>query len=234
MNPSKMDQLDFSGIVLYEDNHILVVLKPAGILTQGDSSGRMNLLDMAKDYLKVKYNKPGNVFLGLVHRLDRQTAGVIVFARTSKAAGRLSDQFRKHAAEKIYWAVVEGAPEKDSGLREDYLARNGSKTVKVESGRPDAQLASLSYKTLKKGDKTSLLEVNLHTGRKHQIRAQLAESGTPIAGDVKYGSRTPPKNDSIGLAAKTLRFTHPTTGEKLTFDKLPDDWPWLPLVQPGS
>lgn len=230
MTPLIFNSTDFASLVLYEDNHLLAVRKPAGLLVQGDSSGRANLLDLAKDYIKAKYNKPGRVFMGLVHRLDRQVAGAVVLARTSKAAGRLSTQFREHQTKKIYWAVVQGCLEPRAGTSLVYLARHGHKSVLALPDNPQAQPAGLTYRTMETGPETSLVEVDLLTGRRHQIRVQLSSLGHPIVGDRQYGSPAEPENDSLGLLARRLTVRHPTTGKKLTFEAPPPaDWPWLPL-----
>lgn len=228
MNP--YDPQPFAQSVLYEDNHLLVVHKPAGILAQDDGSGRPDLLNQAKDYLRLKYNKPGRVFVGLVHRLDRQVAGVVVLARTSKAAGRLSAQFRDHSTRKIYWAVVHGALRPPTGTSEIHLLWNDRLSVPADPARPGAQRAALAYRTLETGPASSLVEVDLLTGRRHQIRAQLAALGHPILGDRLYGSSLEPRGDAIGLLARRLTVRHPTRDELLTFDAPPaPDWPWLPL-----
>ena len=229
MTESALYKPSFS--VLYEDNHLLVVVKPPGILAQGDSTGRPNLLDQAKDYIRITYNKPGRAFLGLVHRLDRQVGGVMVFARTSKAAGRLSAQFREKTAQKLYMAVVHGAPDPPEGELINRLVRRGRKTVTAGTADSKAQEGALLYKTLQTGFSSSLLDIQLLTGRRHQIRFQLSEAGHPIVGDTLYGSSVPFKADSIGLWAHTIVFSHPTRDEALTFTaQPPSDWPWLPLT----
>jgi 23S rRNA pseudouridine1911/1915/1917 synthase len=217
--------------VLYEDNHLLAVVKPPGILAQGDSTGRPNLLDLAKDYIRITYNKPGRAFLGLVHRLDRQVGGVMVFARTSKAAGRLSAQFREKTTQKLYLAVVHGALNPSDGELVNLLVRRGRKTVPADAADKGAQEAALSYQTQSAGATRSLVEIQLLTGRRHQIRSQLSEAGHPIVGDTLYGSSVPSQADSIGLWAHTIAVTHPTRDESLTFTSPPPpDWPWLPLT----
>ncbi len=224
------DAENYARIVLHEDNHLLAVCKPAGVLIQGDSSGRPNLLDLGKEYLKIKYAKPGQVFLGLVHRLDRQVGGAVVFARTSKAAARLSAQFRDHTAAKTYWAVVRGRLSPPSGQSVMHLVRDDWKSVPAPAGTPGAQRAALNYRTLKTGPSTSLVEIDLLTGRRHQIRAQLGALGCPIAGDPKYGSDLAPAGDAIGLWARRLIISHPTRNEQIVLDAPPPpDWPWLPL-----
>lgn len=223
-------QEKFASIVLYEDNHLLVVSKPPGLLAQGDATGRPNLLDWGKDYLKEKYGKPGRVFLGLVHRLDRQAGGVMVLARTSKAAGRLSAQFREHRIRKIYQAVVAGHLSPPMGDHATWLARIGHKSVVVSEGTEGAQSAHLSWRTLETGPQTSLIEIDLHTGRRHQIRAQMATLGHPLLGDIQYGSAYSPRMDAIALLARQLTLYHPTGKEPMDFEApIPPDWPWLPL-----
>ncbi|MEW6264746.1 MAG: RluA family pseudouridine synthase [Thermodesulfobacteriota bacterium] len=221
-----------SGLgIIYEDNHLLVVVKPAGTLAQGDATGRPNLLDQAKADLKVRHGRPGRVFLGLVHRLDRQAAGIMVLARTSKAATRLAEQFRDRRVQKVYWAVVHGRPEPPAGELTSRLIRRENKSIEARPQEPGGRPAHLSYRTLARGTKTALVEINLHTGRRHQIRAQLAALGHPLLGDGRYGSNVPPANDSIALFARALTLVHPTRGETMTFTADPSsDWPWLPLT----
>lgn len=210
--------------VLYEDNHCLVVNKPARVLTMGDETGEPSLFEQAKQYLKEKYNKPGNVYLGVVHRLDRPTSGVVLFARTSKAASRLSDQLRRHSMVKTYHALVEGVPTAKSGRLSHWLLKDRETNIvrAVVEGTPDSQSAVLSYRVLKTLGKKSLLEVIPETGRSHQIRVQLAEIGTPIVGDKKYGSPTL-MGGKICLHAFALEFEHPTTKEQIKIEApLPD------------
>jgi len=198
--------------VLYEDNHLIAVFKPAGVLTQGDKTGDINLLDEVKKYLKEKYKKPGNVFLGLLHRLDRPVFGIILFAKTSKGASRLSEQFRNHQIEKIYHAIVLGKPGKNKGMLTDYLKKD-QKNKKTEVGE-DGKPAKLFYEVIFSNNKYSLLKVKIETGRFHQIRAQLAKAGFPILGDVKYGAQSPLKERDIALCSTSLSFQTATTGEK--------------------
>jgi 23S rRNA pseudouridine1911/1915/1917 synthase len=204
-------------VVLYEDNHLIIVNKSAGEIVQGDKTGDQPLSDIVKDYIKTKYNKPGEVFLGVVHRLDRPVSGIVLFARTSKALERMNKKFREKDIQKKYWAIVEKAPEKSMDTLEHYLMKNAEKnksfTQKNESN--GAKLSKLSYKTLNKSDKYTLLEVELHTGRHHQIRVQLSTIGSIIKGDVKYGARRSNEDGSIHLHARELSFEHPVTKEKI-------------------
>lgn len=200
--------------VLYEDNHLIAVFKPAGVLTQADSSGVPSLMEVTKEWLRTRHQKPGNVFLGLLHRLDKPVAGIVLFARTSKGASRLSEQFRARTLRKIYWAVVEGttAPSK---ILTHYLSSEAVPRVQVfEAAGPELKRAGLTFRTLKSGNGKSLLEVELETGRKHQIRAQLSYIGHPILGDKKYGSTTAGPNQGIALVAKRLEFRHPVRIEE--------------------
>jgi 23S rRNA pseudouridine1911/1915/1917 synthase len=195
-------------LVLYEDNHLIAVMKPAGVLVQGDKTGDKCLMDEVKEYLKDKYKKPGNVFLGLLHRLDRPVSGVILFAKTSKGASRLSEQIREHKVSKTYHALVEGQPEKTKATLISWLKKDEGKNFVTVYDRetPDAQYAELDYEVIKTNGHNSILKVNLKTGRSHQIRSQLAHIGHPIVGDAKYGSKTPYKNGTIALCATSLTF----------------------------
>jgi 23S rRNA pseudouridine1911/1915/1917 synthase len=214
--------------VLYEDNHLPVINKPAGLATQGVSEGTPSVATAARRYLKQKHNKPGNVYLGVVSRLDAATSGVLVLARTSKAAARLSEQFRAPGVEKTYWALVERAPVPPDGTLTHWLVKD-DRRMRMVVARPHAagaQKASLSYAVVGKRGKLILVEVQLHTGRKHQIRVQLAERGCPVAGDRKYGSRIAFAPGGIALHARRLTLDHPTTKERLTFDAPPPaTWP---------
>ena len=209
--------------VLYEDNHIIVVEKKINIPVQEDDSKDKDLLTIIKEYLKEKYNKPGNVYLGLVHRLDRPVGGVMVFAKTSKAASRLSDQVRTHKIEKKYYAVVEGKL-KDEGVLKDKLLKD-SKTnmVRVDSKGKDAEL---SYKVISRKDNYNLVDIDLKTGRSHQIRVQFSSRGNPLYGDQRY-NKNAKVGQQIALFAHSLSFYHPTTKELMTFSlKLPDRIPF--------
>jgi len=215
--------------VLYEDNHLLIVNKPAGLLCQGDITGDVTLLDIGKDFLKKKYNKPGNVFLGMVHRLDRPVSGVVLLAKTSKALERLNKQFRDRNIHKKYWAVVKRRPPKEKDKLVHWLVKNSEKNVVTAYNKAvdDALKAELNYRILGKLNDHYLLEVNPITGRPHQIRVQLSSSGCPIRGDLKYGFRKPNNDASINLHAKEIIFMHPVTKEKLRITaSLPENEFW--------
>lgn len=205
--------------ILYEDNHLIAVNKAPGEIVQGDKTGDKPLSDTLKEYIKLKYNKPGEVFLGVPHRLDRPTSGVVLFARTSKALVRLNEMFKNHdAMRKTYWAIVQGAPKQSEARLENYLIRNEpqNKSYIAKPGAKDAKLAVLTYRTLTRGDHYSLLEVELLTGRHHQIRCQLAAIGCPIKGDLKYGAKRSNPDGSISLHARQITFVHPVRKEQLT------------------
>ena len=196
--------------VLYEDNHLLGVFKPVRVLVQGDETGDETLLDQAKEYLKTRYKKPGNVFLGLVHRLDRPVSGVVIFARTSKAASRLANTFRLRRAEKSYLAIVHGLVEPESGELEAFVERDHKRSRISKAGSEKGKKALLSYRVLAtEGDRT-LLHVSPVTGRHHQIRVQLADAGYPVVGDLKYGAKKPLPDKSIALHGAELVVEHPT------------------------
>lgn len=212
---------------LYEDNHIIIVNKLPGEIVQGDKTGDTPLSEIIKDYLKEKYNKPGNVFCGVVHRIDRPVGGVVVFAKTSKALTRLNEMLRKGEMHKTYWALVEGHPEKDEDTLTNMLVSDGrlNKTFVARPGDKEAKKSVLSYRTVAKGDRYTLLEVNLLTGRKHQIRCQLAAIGHPIKGDLKYGARRSNPDGSISLLARHIEFVHPVSKELVSVDApLPDEF----------
>ncbi len=204
--------------ILFEDNHLLVVNKLPSEIVQGDKTGDEPLPERIKSFLKEKYQKPGNVFCGVVHRLDRPTSGVVVFAKTSKALERLNAQFREKETNKTYWAIVENKPKELKGSLRDYLKKNESqnKSYVVNESTPGAKLALLHYQLLASSDRYHLLEVTIETGRHHQIRAQLSNIGCIIKGDLKYGAKRANKDASIGLHARSLRFLHPTTKEEIT------------------
>ncbi len=213
--------------ILYEDNHLIAVFKPAGLLVQGDETGDVSLMDEVKAYLKETYHKPGNVFLGLVHRLDRPVGGIVVFAKTSKGASRLSEQFRSHTVEKMYHAVVSGLPKENSGKLVNYLIKNPVKNIVAAYNKPrlGAEKAVLSYEVVSSNGKNTLLKINLETGKPHQIRAQLSHNGHPIVGDVKYGSREPFQDKAIALAATSISFKLATKEEvKYLEIEMPKEW----------
>lgn len=201
--------------VLYEDNHLIAVFKPAGMLVQGDETGDLCLMDEVKKYLKEKYNKPGQVFLGLLHRLDRPVSGVVLFAKTSKGAARLSEQIRTHKVKKVYQALVEGHVKKEKATLINWIRKDEqkNKVTLFDKETPNSLFAELEYKVLKSNAKNSLLEINLKTGRPHQIRSQLAYIGHPIIGDLKYGAKETLPDNSIALCSVSFTFETATGGE---------------------
>jgi 23S rRNA pseudouridine1911/1915/1917 synthase len=216
--------------ILYEDNHVIVVNKKASDIVQGDKTGDETMPDQIKAYLKEKYQKPGNVFCGVVHRLDRPTSGAVVFARTSKALERLNTQFRDKETSKVYWAIVETKPIKPKATLIHYLKKNEkqNKSYASETEIPGSKRAVLHYTLLASSDKYHLLEVQLETGRHHQIRVQLSTIGCIIKGDVKYGARRSNPDASVGLHARKLQFNHPTTKELVVIEApVPNDPLWL-------
>lgn len=215
--------------VLYEDNHIIIVNKRAGDIVQGDKTGDQPLSDIVKEYLKDKYNKPGNVYLGVVHRLDRPTTGLVMFAKTSKALPRLNKLFSEKDAQKTYWAIVKNPPPKTQDTLVHWLKKNpkNNKSYAYTKEVGEGKKAVLHYKLLKTLDNYCLLEIELETGRHHQIRSQLASIGCPIKGDLKYGFGRSNPDASIHLHAKQLRFTHPVSKEKIDIiAPLPSDPVW--------
>ena len=217
---AKMNKLK----VIYEDNHIIVVEKPVNIPSQGDKTGDTDMLTIIKEYIKEKYNKPGNVYLGLIHRLDRPVGGVMVFAKTSKAAARLSEQVREKEFQKSYLVIVDGKMEKEKGTLEDYLLKNEKTNTSkvVKEGTKNSKYAKLDYEVLKydKELNLSVLKILLHTGRHHQIRVQLSSRGHSIYGDQKYGGRGHGKQ--IALWAYKLQISHPVSKEKMDFIDIPE------------
>lgn len=203
--------------VLYEDNHLIAINKPAGVLVQGDETGDMPLSEMVKEYVKEKYHKPGAVFLGVVHRLDRPVSGVVIFARTSKALSRMNALFQKRETQKTYWALVDHAPANRSGNLVHWLVKDESrnKTTAHAQEHPHGLRSELNFQVLKKVKDISLIEVNPITGRPHQIRVQLASMGSPIVGDVKYGHEKPNRDGSICLHACALSFLHPVSKQSV-------------------
>jgi len=211
--------------ILFEDNHLLIVNKLPGQLVQGDKTGDSSLLDFGKAYIKEKYNKPGKVFLGLCHRLDRPTSGIVIFARTSKALSRINKMFQLKQIDKTYWAIVNTLPEKPNGKLVDYLIKNEkqNKSKVVSASNTNAKKAILKYKLIQKLDRYYLLEIKLETGRHHQIRTQLAAQNMIIKGDVKYGARRPNKDKSIHLHARGVEFVHPVSKEILKIIAVPPE-----------
>ncbi len=199
--------------ILHEDNHIIAINKRVGDIVQGDKTGDKPLSDVVKEYIKEKYNKPGEVFLGVVHRLDRPTTGIVVFARTSKSLTRLNDLFKNRETQKTYWAIVKNKPTKSEDNLVHYLKRNEKNNTSKAHDKEvsESKLASLDYKIIKQLDNYFALEIHLHTGRHHQIRAQLAAIGCPIKGDLKYGFDRSNPDGGIHLHARKLVFIHPVT-----------------------
>ena len=220
--------------VIYEDNHIIAVNKAVGEIVQADKTGDKPLSDYVKEYIKQKYSKPGEVFLGVTHRLDRPTTGIVLFARTSKALTRLNEMFRSHEGiRKTYWAIVEGKPPMPEARLENWLVRREeqNKSYVVNKQTKDAKQALLCYRTLAVGQRYSLLEIDLLTGRHHQIRCQLAAIGCPVKGDLKYGAKRSNKNGGICLHARKIEFVHPVRKEPVVIvAPAPDDDIWARLT----
>ena len=220
--------------VVYEDNHIIIVNKQSGEIVQGDKTGDTPLSDIVKQYIKEKYNKPGNVFLGVVHRLDRPVSGLVVFAKTSKALSRLNEMFRTGDVHKTYWAIVKKNDIAPEATLTDWLTRNERQNKSYAHNRevPGAKKAVLSYKVRSMSDNYMLLEVRLMTGRHHQIRCQLAHMGCPINGDLKYGSPRSNPDGSISLMSRRVEFVHPVSKEIIAVEApVPDDRLWQTLAQ---
>lgn len=203
--------------VLYEDNHIIIVNKLSGEIVQGDKTGDRPLVEILKDWIKEKYNKPGNVFCGLVHRLDRPVSGVVVFAKTSKALTRLNEMFRKGEVRKTYWAITRNKPQKAEDVLTHYITtvERNNKSYASITPKSGAKEAKLSYRHIASSDRYHLLEVNLMTGRKHQIRVQLSSVGCTIKGDLKYGDKRSNPDGSISLMARRVQFIHPVSGVEI-------------------
>lgn len=215
--------------VLYEDNHLIVVNKSSSEIVQGDKTGDKPLVETVKEYIKEKYHKPGNVFLGVVHRLDRPVSGAVVFARTGKALARLNDMFRTKDVHKTYWAIVANKPAAPEGELVNWLVRNEqqNKSYAYDKEVPQSKKAILSYRIIGQSDRYFLLEINLQTGRHHQIRCQLAKIGCPIKGDLKYGAPRSNPDGSISLHARRIRFTHPVSKADIDITApLPNDRLW--------
>ena len=209
---------DIKSRILFEDNHLIIINKLPGELVQGDETGDITLADKVKEYLKVTYNKPGNVYLGIPHRLDRPTSGIVVYTKTEKALIRLNEAFKGSSVKKTYWAVVDNMPKKSESTLIHYIVRNSAnnKSVAYPKEIKGSKLAKLDYKLIGKSDKYYLLEIALHTGRHHQIRAQLAAIGLHIKGDLKYGFPRSNPDGGIHLHARKIVFTHPVKKEELT------------------
>lgn len=220
--------------ILYEDNHIIIVNKAVGEIVQGDKTGDRPLSEDVKAYIKEKYAKPGNVFLGVAHRLDRPVAGVVVFARTSKALSRLNEMFRTGDVHKTYWAIVEGCPPQPEDTLTHWLVRNERQNKSYAHGRevPGSKQAVLAYRVMGRGERYTLLEVNLMTGRHHQIRCQLAAIGCPIRGDLKYGARRSNPDGGISLLARRVEFVHPVSRQCIVAEApLPAERLWRELAR---
>lgn len=215
--------------VIYEDNHVIIVNKTSSEIVQGDKTGDTPLSEIVKQYLKEKYNKPGNVYLGVTHRLDRPVSGIVVFAKTSKALPRLNEMFKNGEVKKTYWAIVKNCPKEAEGELEHYLVRNEkqNKSYAYDREVPDSKKAILHYKLIGRSQNYYLLEVDLKTGRHHQIRCQLAKMGCPIKGDLKYGAQRSNPDGSISLHARRIRFVHPVSREMIDIEApVPNDNLW--------
>nr|MBP7473464.1 RNA pseudouridine synthase [Prevotella sp.] len=219
--------------VVYEDNHIVIVYKKSGEIVQGDKTGDVPLSETVKEYIKEKYNKPGNVFLGVVHRLDRPVSGLVIFARTSKALSRLNDMFRNGDIHKTYWAITKEAPKEEHAVLTNWIVRNEkmNKSFVYDNEVPNSKKAILSYEVLSHSDRYTLIEVNLMTGRHHQIRCQLAHIGCPIKGDLKYGAKRSNPDGSISLLSHKIDFVHPISKKEISIvSPLPEDALWQAIV----
>ena len=220
--------------IVYEDNHLIIVNKAAGEIVQGDKTGDTPLSDLIKNYLKEKYRKPGNVFCGVIHRLDRPVSGLVVFAKTSKALSRMNRMFQNREVEKVYWAITRFQPPKKEDTLIDYIStvERNNKSYASKMPREGAARAGLDYKVLSHTDYYYLLEIRLHTGRKHQIRVQLAAMGCPIRGDLKYGDRRSNPDKGISLQSHRIKFTHPVSGDIIDVSApVPNDNLWQALVE---
>ncbi|RKS50666.1 23S rRNA pseudouridine1911/1915/1917 synthase [Gillisia mitskevichiae] len=229
MNSEKILSNKHNLQVLYEDNHLIVINKRPGDIVQGDKTGDTPLSEVVKEYIKVKYDKPGKVYLGVVHRLDRPTSGLVIFARTSKALPRLNQLFKDREAKKTYWAIVKNMPPKEEDTLIHYLKRNPKQNKSYAHIKevPESKKAILDYKIIQKLDNYFLLEIALHTGRHHQIRSQLSAIGCPIKGDLKYGFDRSNKDASISLHARKLSFSHPVKDLELNLvAPVPNDPIW--------
>lgn len=220
--------------VVYEDNHLIIVFKESGEIVQGDKTGDVPLSETVKAYIKDKYHKPGNVFLGVVHRLDRPVAGLVVFARTSKALSRLNEMFRKGEIHKTYWAITKQCPAEAQATLTNWLTRNErqNKSYVYDREVPGAKKSILEYRVIGHSDRYHLLEIRLMTGRHHQIRSQLAHIGCPIKGDLKYGAERSNPDGSISLLSHHVEFVHPVSKETISLDSpLPADRLWQEIAE---
>lgn len=210
---------------IYEDNHLIIVNKKAGEIVQGDRTGDKPLSELVKEYIKKKYNKPGNVFCGVVHRIDRPVEGLVIFAKTSKALERLNKMLRDGEIHKTYWAMIEGKPTNKESILKNYLKSDGkiNKTFVSDKNDDDAKLSILNYRTIAEGERYSILEISLLTGRKHQIRCQLSAIGHPIKGDLKYGAKRSNPNGRISLQAHRIQFIHPVSKKEIDITLPPTD-----------
>ncbi len=218
--------------VIYEDNHIIIVNKAPGEIVQGDKTGDTPLLDIVKQWIKENHAKPGNVFLGVVHRLDRPVGGLVIFAKTSKALSRLNDMFRNGEVHKTYWALTRNRPPKDTELLTHYITtvERNNKSYASLTPKAGAKESRLRYRTIAVGDRLSLVEIKLLTGRKHQIRVQMSSIGCPIRGDLKYGDKRSNPDGSISLIARRITFTHPVSGKEIDITApVPDERVWRDL-----
>lgn len=223
--------------VVYEDNHVIIVHKESGEIVQGDKTGDKPLSETVKDYIRDKYHKPGNVFLGVVHRLDRPVAGLVVFARTSKALSRLNDMFRNGEVHKTYWAITRNKPAEDEGTLVNWIVRNEkqNKSYVYDKEVPGAKRAELKYRVIAHTENYHLLEVHLLTGRHHQIRCQLAHMGCAIKGDLKYGAPRSNPDGSISLLSREVAFIHPVSKKGIKAESLiPDDRLWRDIAEEAT
>lgn len=223
--------------VLYEDNHIIIINKTCSEIVQGDKTGDKPLSETVKEYLKEKYNKPGNVFCGVTHRLDRPVSGIVIFAKTSKALSRLNDMFKNKEIKKTYWAIVKNMPKATEGTLTYYLVKNEkqNKSYAYETEKPNSKLAVLHYKLKARSEKYNLLEIDLKTGRHHQIRCELAKIGCPIKGDLKYGFERSNPDGGISLHARHVSFIHPVSKELIEITApLPEERLWKALEKAAA
>ena len=213
-----MNNININIDVIFEDNHLIAVNKKSGEIVQGDKTGDEPLSERVKKYLKVKYNKPGNVFLGTIHRIDRPTSGIVIFAKTSKALSRMNEKFRQNKISKTYWAIVKNRLPKNNDLLEHYLLKNQKKNKSFLSSEEKGKLSILEYNFLNNLNNYFLYEIFPKTGRHHQIRVQLSTMGSPIKGDLKYGAKRSNPNGGINLHAKKIDFNHPVTKENVSIE----------------